>query len=95
MGKGLDEGKLLWLGQVCEEWVRNAKEFDKSCPVSPEFFPCFVSLSHDPMGCRSRCSSAKTKEQSFVLRVCIFQEAPCDKEKTVSNLVRKAVSSSS
>ena len=75
MGKGLDKGELFWLWESIEEGVGDAEEGDKVCPVSPEFLPCLVSLSHDPMGCRSRRSSAQTKEEIFVLRVCVCQEA--------------------
>lgn len=91
-GKGLDEGKLLRLGQGMEEWVTESKEGDELGPVFPEFLPGFASLSHDPMGCRSRRSSAQTKEEMLVLRVCICQEAFCDKGKDRLNLVRNAES---
>jgi len=75
MGKGLDEGELFRLGEPVEERVVDAKERDKVCPVGPELLPGLVSLSHDPMGCRSSRSSAQTNEEIFVLRVCVCQEA--------------------
>lgn len=53
MGKGLDKGKLFWLGEGREEGVGDAEVGDKLGPVTPELFPRVVSLSHDPMGCCS------------------------------------------
>jgi hypothetical protein len=93
MGKGLDEGKSLWVGQVGEERVGDSKiVVDKEGPVSPEFFPCVVSRSHDPMGCRSRRSSEKTKEQILVLRVCVCQEASCERGNLQLNMVSNSAS---
>ena len=92
MGKGLDKGKLFGLGEVLEERVRDAEVGGKPAPVSPELFPRFVSLSHDPMGCCSRRSSAKTSKHSLALRVCMCQEAFCVRGKSEWNLVRNSVS---
>jgi hypothetical protein len=95
MGKGLDECKLLWLGEGPEEGVTDPEEGDELGPVPPVLLPAFVSLSHDPKGCRCRRSSAKTKEESLVCRVCICQEASWDNGKEELNLVRNSASLSS
>ena len=87
-GKGLDKCKLFWFGEVLEKGVAESKEGNETGPVSPEFFSGFASLSHDPMGCRSRRSSAQTNEEILVLRVCICQEASCDNGKERLNLAR-------
>lgn len=92
MGIGLDEGKSLGLWEGMEEWVNDPKEGDELHPVPPVLLPGLVSLSHDPKGCRCRRSSAKTKEESLVCRVCMCQEAPCDNGKVELNLVRKSAS---
>lgn len=92
MGKGLDKGKSVRCWEGMEEWVGDAIEGDKFDPVVPIFVPAFVSLSHDPIGCCCRRSSAKTKEESLVCRVCICQEASCDNGKEELNFVRKSAS---
>lgn len=92
MGKGLDKGKLLWLWEPSKEGVTESEVGNKVGPVRPELLPCVVSLSHDPMGCCSRCSSAKTKEEIFVLRVCMCQEAFWERGNKALNLVRSASS---
>jgi hypothetical protein len=92
MGKGLDEGKALGLWKGMEEWVGNPEEGNELHPVPPVLVPGLVSLSHDPMGCRCRRSSAKTKEESLVCRVCMCQQASCDNGKEELNLVRKSAS---
>ena len=91
-GKGLDKGTLLWVGESAEVGVCESKEGKESGPILPKFCSGVASLSHDPMGCCSSRSSAKTKEQSLVLRLCICQEASCVKGKEALNLVRKSLS---
>lgn len=92
MGEGLDEGELFWLWEASQEGVGQAEVGHKAGPVGPELGPGFVSLSHDPMGCCSSRSSAKTNEQSFLLRVCLCHKAPWESGKEALNLVRKSVS---
>ena len=92
MGIGLHNGKLFGLGEVGEEGVGDAKELDEVAPVVPELVPSLGSRSHDPMGCRCCCSSAKTREQIFVLRWCIRQEAFWERGKVALNLAKNCES---
>ena len=92
-GKGLDKGKAFVVRAVGEVGILDLEEVSEEVgPVCPEFLPSLVSLSHNPMGCRSRRSSEKTSEVSLSCRWCMCQEAPCVRGKEWLNFVRSSES---
>lgn len=91
-GKGLDKGEPVISVEGPEVGVSDGKDVvQESGPMAPVSFPRVVSLSHDPMGCRSSRSSEKTKAQTELGRVCMCQEASCVSGKRALNLVSNSV----
>ena len=92
MGKALNPCKSFSRRSCGQPGVSTLEVGEEFGPVFPKLLPHLVGRSHDPIGSGFCRSSEQTSKLTLACGNQTFQEAFCDKGKSVLNLLAKSVS---